>query len=136
MRLDHVNVRCSRLDETVRFLERLVGLKRGWRPAFPFPGAWLYDDSGRAVVHLGQVGDELGPAGAVDHIAFYFDDLPAQLARQTSLGFPAELRDVPGTSIRQCFVPGPDGLIVEIQGPAQAASDRAAAPVSDRGVGA
>jgi catechol 2,3-dioxygenase-like lactoylglutathione lyase family enzyme len=123
MRLDHVNVRCSRLDETVQFLERLVGLKRGWRPAFPFPGAWLYDDSGRAVVHLGQAGGEPGPAGAVDHIAFYFDDLAAQLTRQTSQGFPVELRAVPGTSIRQCFVTGPDGLIVEIQGPAPTASD-------------
>lgn len=120
MRLDHVNVRCTNLDETTLFLERLVGLKPGRRPPFPFPGAWLYDDTGRAVVHLLQARGEIGPAGAVDHIAFYFDDLAAQVARQVSLGYPAALQDVPGTSIRQCFVPGPDGLLVEIQGPSSA----------------
>lgn len=118
MRLDHVNVRCTHLEETVRFLEGLVGLKRGWRPAFAFPGVWLYDDSGRAVVHLLQANGDPGPAGAVDHIAFYFDDLAPQVARQASLGYPADLQEVPGTSIRQCFVAGPDGLVVEIQGPA------------------
>lgn len=117
MRLDHVNVRCTELETTARFFEELVGLKPGWRPAFAFPGVWLYDDSGRAVVHLLQAGDEVGPPGSVDHIAFYFDDLAAQVAHQVACGYPAQLRDVPGTLIRQCFVPGPDGLLVEIQGP-------------------
>ena len=120
MRLNPVNVRCTDLEETVRFLESLPGLKVGWRPPFPFPGAWLYDDTGRAVVHLLQASAAPGPAGAVDHVAFYFDDLDAQVARQVSLGYPAALKDVPGMSIRQCFVPGPDGLLVEIQGPTTA----------------
>jgi catechol 2,3-dioxygenase-like lactoylglutathione lyase family enzyme len=40
--LDHVTLRTHDLDGTCAFLEALLGLKPGYRPDFPFPGAWLY----------------------------------------------------------------------------------------------
>ena len=117
MRLDHVNVRCTDLDTTRAFFESAVGLKPGWRPPFVFPGYWLVDGDGRAVVHLIGARSELGPAGAVDHVAFRYDDLTPQLAHLRERGHAFELRLVPETDIHQCFVMGPDGLQIEFQGP-------------------
>ncbi len=117
MRLDHVNVRCTDLAATADFFHATVGLTIGARPPFAFPGHWLYDASGRAVIHLLGAPKELGPLGAVDHVAFYFDDFDAQLRHLQSLGHTPTVMPVPGTPISQCFVMGPDGLQIEFQGP-------------------
>ncbi|NQW11736.1 MAG: VOC family protein [Alphaproteobacteria bacterium] len=50
-KLDHVNVRTHDLDRAIEFYGRVLDLKPGSRPAFPFPGAWLYCGD-QAVVHL------------------------------------------------------------------------------------
>jgi catechol 2,3-dioxygenase-like lactoylglutathione lyase family enzyme len=117
MHLDHVNVRCSDVQATAAFFEAAVGLRSGPRPPFPVPGAWLYDDSGRAVVHLLRAPGPLGDLGPVDHVAFRYDDLGPQLQRLAGQGFRCTPVVVPGTAVYQCFVLGPDGLQVEFQGP-------------------
>lgn len=116
MRLDHVNVRCTDVQATSDFLQSVVGLRPGARPPFAFPGAWLYDETGRAVVHLIAAQTALGAAGAVDHIAFRYDDLGVQLMHLAALGHRCATVPVPGTDIRQCFLIGPDGLQIEFQG--------------------
>jgi catechol 2,3-dioxygenase-like lactoylglutathione lyase family enzyme len=121
MRLDHVNVRCSDLQATAAFFESVVGLKAGWRPPFSIPGLWLYDETGRAVVHLLLAATPLGDVGAVDHVAFRYDDLGPQLQHLASLGHRCETVQVPGTSIHQCFLLGPDRLQIEFQGELRAA---------------
>jgi len=55
-RLDHFTLRTRRLDETTAFFVDVLGLHIGPRPAFPFPGAWLYLDD-RPVVHLAEATD-------------------------------------------------------------------------------
>ena len=42
--LDHFNIRTRKLDETVRFYEDILGLEKGARPNFAFPGAWMYSE--------------------------------------------------------------------------------------------
>jgi catechol 2,3-dioxygenase-like lactoylglutathione lyase family enzyme len=116
MRLDHVNIRCSDLQAMSEFLRSTVGLSVGARPAFAFPGYWLYDNTGRAVVHLIEARHAPGDAGAVDHVAFRYDDLAAQLRHLASLGHRCEPKVVPGTDIHQCFLIGPDGVQIEFQG--------------------
>ena len=49
--LDHVNLRTAHLEEMCAFYCEVLGLERGPRPPFPFPGAWLYC-GGRPCVHL------------------------------------------------------------------------------------
>jgi catechol 2,3-dioxygenase-like lactoylglutathione lyase family enzyme len=49
--LDHFNIRTRNLADTVRFYEEVLGLEKGARPNFAFPGAWMYSE-GKAVVHL------------------------------------------------------------------------------------
>jgi catechol 2,3-dioxygenase-like lactoylglutathione lyase family enzyme len=116
MLLDHVNVRCSDLQATAEFFASVVGLKAGPRPPFSIPGVWLYDTSGRAVVHLLVAPSPLGDVGPVDHVAFRFDDLGQQLQHLAGLGYRCAPTQVPGTAVHQCFVMGPDGLQVEFQG--------------------
>jgi catechol 2,3-dioxygenase-like lactoylglutathione lyase family enzyme len=116
VQLNHVNIRAQDLAATVAFYTEAIGLKEGWRPAFDFPGAWLYDDA-RPVVHLvlggGQADDVV-----VDHVAFAVDALDPVLARLDALNLrTTPPRPVPGTDIRQCFLKDPNGVTVELQGP-------------------
>ena len=59
MKLDHVNVRTASVELMRAWYVRVLGLKDGWRPPFPFPGAWLYAGND-PIVHL--VGVERTPA--------------------------------------------------------------------------
>ena len=42
--LDHFNIRTRKLADTVRFYEDILGLEKGARPNFAFPGAWMYSE--------------------------------------------------------------------------------------------
>ena len=112
--LDHVTIVTSDLERATAFYVDVLGLSEGDRPAFDFPGAWLY--CGQApVLHLvARKGSPSGPTGAIDHIAFRasgFDAFKIRLA-QHDISF--DERHVPGTSLHQIFVTDPDGVKVEI----------------------
>lgn len=72
-KLDHVNIWTTRLDHLITWYSEVLGLKSGFRPNFPFPGAWMYAGD-QAVVHLvGQ--DEPANVGSevklkLEHFAF------------------------------------------------------------------
>ncbi|MFQ5764742.1 MAG: VOC family protein [Rhodospirillales bacterium] len=127
MRLDHVTLRTDDLDEMKDFFTEVLGLSVGDRPAFQFPGYWLYG-GGKPIVHLIQ-GDTApqGPGtgkdadtGAVDHIAFQGDDYDALIQRLDALGRDHTARTQTGGGARQVFVKGPLGLVVEINFPPEA----------------
>ena len=71
--LDHFNIRTRNLADTVRFYEDILGLEKGARPDFAFPGAWMYSE-GKAVVHLVDISKTEEPqkpdSGVVHHVAF------------------------------------------------------------------
>ena len=71
--LDHFNIRTRNLADTVRFYEDVLGLEKGARPNFAFPGAWMYSE-GKAVVHLVDISKTDEPqkpdSGVVHHVAF------------------------------------------------------------------
>ena len=78
--LDHFNIRTRKLDDTVRFYEDVLGLEKGARPNFAFPGAWMYSE-GKAVVHLVDISKTDEPqkpdSGVVHHVAFISRGSPA-----------------------------------------------------------
>jgi catechol 2,3-dioxygenase-like lactoylglutathione lyase family enzyme len=116
--LDHVNIQTTDLEKSCWFYETILGMKVGWRPDFPFPGAWLYVDS-RPVVHLiGRDPDDPdAPArnsGTIDHVAFAGQGFLELVKRIEREAIPYDVRDVPGLQQRQLFMRDPNNVKVEI----------------------
>ena len=94
--LDHFNIRTRKLGDTVRFYEDILGLEKGARPNFAFPGAWMYSE-GKAVVHLVDISRTDEPqkpdSGVVHHVAFIsrgFADMQQRLeGKGVQVRFPA-----------------------------------------------
>ena len=101
--LDHFNIRTRKLGETVRFYEEVLGLKKGDRPNFAFPGAWMYSE-GKPVVHLvifRRPNEQQKPdSGVVHHVAFASRDFAGMKQRLKSKGLPFDVRAGAG---RRCL---------------------------------
>jgi catechol 2,3-dioxygenase-like lactoylglutathione lyase family enzyme len=133
--LDHFNIRTRKLAETVRFYEDVLGLEKGARPNFAFPGAWMYSE-GKPVVHLVDISMTDEPqkpdSGVVHHVAFASRDFGGMKDRLQTKGMPFEARQVPGGDLWQIFVYDPNGVMIELnyeaareqgKGPAARADD-------------
>ncbi|GAC1341067.1 MAG: VOC family protein [Acetobacteraceae bacterium] len=138
-KLDHYSIRTPRLDETKRFYSDIMGMQEGPRPAFPFPGAWMYIGE-TAMVHLVgydpadteglkyYLGDKPvsdGGTGTIDHVAFVASDLAGVKARIERAGLPFRERTVPNMDLHQVFVDDPNGVTLELN---FKGSEAAAAP--------
>jgi catechol 2,3-dioxygenase-like lactoylglutathione lyase family enzyme len=100
----------------------VLGLTEGWRPDFPFGGAWLYAGTG-AVVHLVELPQARGPSreAALDHFAFSIDDYDGTLERLKAHGLRYQAVDIPNTPIRQINIRDLNGVNIELNyRPAQA----------------
>jgi len=131
-RLDHYSIRTTRLAETERFYTDVLGLEAGPRPAFKFPGTWLYN-GGQAVVHVVGIDrdnpqpliDYLGEkaladadeTGSIDHIAFVAADIAGMKARFTAANCAFRERLVPSLNLAQLFVEDPNGVTIELNFP-------------------
>ena len=112
--LDHVNIRTARLAELTSFYSEVLGLAPGVRPAFRFPGAWLYCGE-RAAVHLIEVAEPpQEPDPRIEHFAFRAEGLAGFLARLRANGVAYHTAVVPDMEIRQVHIRDPDGNHVEI----------------------
>jgi catechol 2,3-dioxygenase-like lactoylglutathione lyase family enzyme len=115
--LDHFNIRTRKLAETVRFYEDVLGLEKGARPNFAFPGAWMYSE-GKPVVHLVDISMTDEPqkpdSGVVHHVAFASRDFGGMKDRLQTKGMPFEARQVPGGDLWQIFVYDPNGVMIEL----------------------
>ena len=115
--LDHFNIRTRRLADTVRFYEEVLGLEKGARPNFAFPGAWMYSE-GKPVVHLVDISATSEPqkpdSGCVHHVAFVSRGFDAMRQRLTSKGMQFDARQVPGGDLWQIFVNDPNGVMIEL----------------------
>jgi catechol 2,3-dioxygenase-like lactoylglutathione lyase family enzyme len=133
--LDHFNIRTRKLDDTVRFYEDILGLEKGARPNFAFPGAWMYSE-GKAVVHLVDISrtDEAQKpdSGVVHHVAFASRGFADMQQRLESKGFKYESRQVPGGDLWQIFVDDPNGVMIELNYEAAKEQGVAAAPAEVR----
>ena len=136
--LNHFSIRTVDLDACERFYCGLLGLKKGPRPPFPFPGLWLYagetDRYDNAAVHIigidrndpeglkKYLGDRdetsLAGSGAVDHVAFFATGLRETLERLKSNGIEGRERTVPVLGLHQVFIDDPNGIVVELNFPA------------------
>lgn len=136
--LNHYSIRTTDLAAAEMFYTKVLGLAAGPRPAFPFPGIWMYngsnDNVANAVVHIigidnsdpdglkKYLGDRdessLHGTGAVDHIAFFATGLEAMRQHLKAIGVPCRERTTPSIGLHQLFVDDPCGLVVELNYPA------------------
>ena len=116
---NHFNLRApARLAEALRdFYVDVVGLEVGWRPAFNFPGWWLYVGE-QAVVHLVALPDArteaVARSGTFDHVAFACSGLAQTEARLRDQAVTYRKVLVPGTTQVQLFLTDPSGNGVEL----------------------
>jgi catechol 2,3-dioxygenase-like lactoylglutathione lyase family enzyme len=115
--LDHFNIRTRKLDDTVRFYQDILGLTKGDRPNFAFPGAWMYSE-GKPVVHLVDISptqeQQKPDSGVVHHVAFASRDFAGMKQRLQSKGTKFDVRQVPGGDLWQIFVNDPNGVMIEL----------------------
>ncbi len=132
--LDHFNIRTRKLAETVRFYEDVLGLEKGARPNFAFPGAWMYSE-GKPVVHLVDISATDEPqkpdSGVVHHVAFVSRGFDGMAQRLKSKDMEYDARQVPGGELWQIFVRDPNGVMIELN--YDAAGERGAAPTENAG---
>ena len=136
--LNHFSIRSLEIEKTTDFYSKLLGLKVGPRPEFPFPGIWLYngDDSSwsNAVLHLIAIDkndpnglkkylgerdpSSLHGSGAVDHIAFFATGLEEKIVLLKQLKVPYRERTVPVIGLHQIFLDDPNDIVIELNYPA------------------
>jgi len=114
--LDHCSIRTVKLEETRDFYVNMLGMVDGDRPDFPFPGAWLPEDSSGLASYLGgEVGaDALTGSGAFDHIAFRAKDPELLMSRLKGNGYEYRERDIPSMNLFQVFIEDPNGVTIEL----------------------
>ncbi|MGA9912266.1 MAG: hypothetical protein WBR17_06980 [Paraburkholderia sp.] len=116
-KIHHFTIRCvpDDLPTLLDFYSKYFQLTPGPRPAFPFPGHWLYCD-GQPIVHVAGCLDEKGveTTGPLDHISFRAHGLEKtrEFFRAEGLSF-AEL-PVEGWPLHQLFLYDPNGLKLEL----------------------
>lgn len=136
-KLAHYAIRTDDLESSRRFYKEVLHFREGFRPPFPFPGAWLYlgeDEADYGVVHLigldaeaeglkAYLGDRPDPrgTGVVDHIAFLADGWAELRTRCRRLGVEYSERRVPLLRLHQVFIADPSGVVVELNFPADEA---------------
>jgi catechol 2,3-dioxygenase-like lactoylglutathione lyase family enzyme len=135
-KLAHYSIRTMDLEKSCLFYERILGFKRGYRPPFDFPGAWLYkggDEADFGTVHIigfdpdnpagltAYLGDKALPAsgtGTVDHIAFLATGVEDIWKTLQAEGVAWRDRTVPSLGLHQVFIEDPSGVTIELNFPA------------------
>jgi catechol 2,3-dioxygenase-like lactoylglutathione lyase family enzyme len=122
--LDHVNIITADLEGTVRFYTELLELEpRDGPPPLTHENArWMYDESGRAILHINtlecpraydrEVG--AGPTGALHHVALRCSGYEEVRARLSRRGIDHQVNDVGTVALRQIFVLDPNQVLLEL----------------------
>lgn len=115
--LDHINIRTTKLREMVSWYTDVLGLSSGWRPSFPFDGAWMYANE-KAIVHLVEIADPPAVGAEVDlkleHFALKATDISAFEANLKALGLDFRKTALPETKEVAFNIWDPDGNHIHV----------------------
>jgi catechol 2,3-dioxygenase-like lactoylglutathione lyase family enzyme len=123
--LDHVNIITDRLDETAEFYADLLDLKRrdAPPPLTPQTATWMFDDGGRAIIHINSVDceraydREVQPGaltGALHHVALKCQGYDTVIERLTKRGADYQTNLVAAIGLRQIFTADPNNVLLEL----------------------
>ncbi len=123
--LDHVNIITDDLDRAARFYADVFGLDRrnGPQPLTPQIAQWMFDDAGRAIIHLNTQDAPKAYArptpngsetGAIHHVALRCAGHAEMCARLEAHGLDHRHNHVTAINLRQIFVQDPNGVLFEL----------------------
>jgi len=123
--LDHVNIVTNDLPGTAEFYADLLGLEArdGPPPSRRDDVIWMYDDSGRPILHLNRVGafrpldrdsKPEATSGAVHHVALRCEGHAEMVERLEARGLEHAHNDVRSINLKQIFVVDPNGVMLEL----------------------
>jgi len=123
--IDHVNVLTDDLDKTANFYADVLGLKRGESvgAAMGYKGAWMFDDAGFPIVHIGLKTPERdygpdhivgAPTGALHHVAFRCSGFESAKERLAGLGLAFNAMERPEVTFRQITLKDPNNINLEL----------------------
>ena len=116
-RLDHANLRTTRLNEMIEWYGRVLDMPTGDRPPFSFPGAWCYRH-GKALVHLVGVEQEGCTENLkLEHFAFSATGLKEFLEHLDKHSETTRVGRLPGFEMVQVNIWDPDGNHIHVDFP-------------------
>jgi catechol 2,3-dioxygenase-like lactoylglutathione lyase family enzyme len=122
--LDHFNVITGDLDATAAFYADILSLDRRDGPPGlpPHQVQWMYDNAGRAIVHINSIdcpraydrAVSPGPTGALHHIALNCSGFDAMIARLDTRGIGRQVNRIESVGLRQIFIHDPNDVVLEL----------------------
>ena len=122
--LDHVNIITSDLEGTARFYAELLDLEpRDGPPPLTHANArWMYDEAGRAVIHINSLDCpraydrevRAGPTGALHHVALRCSGYQELCSRLKKRGLEHRINEVTAIGLKQIFVLDPNQVLLEL----------------------
>ncbi|MSO69999.1 MAG: hypothetical protein EXQ98_06970 [Alphaproteobacteria bacterium] len=129
-RFEHVLLLSDRPKETRDFYVKVLGLKDGYRPPFPFPGYWLYLGTTPCIHLAGKMANagqqyyleqrdlsNSNGTGPIDHLAFVASDLKGTLRKLKRQKLELRERLVPEQKMVQVFFKDPNDITIELNFP-------------------
>lgn len=122
--LDHVNIITPDLHGSARFYAEVFGLqvRDGPPPLTRDQVQWMYDDAGRAIIHINSLDCPRtferevtrGPTGALHHVALRCSGHAEVTERLEARGLEHAHNLVTSIGLRQIFVKDPNDVLLEL----------------------
>ena len=112
--INHVNIRTTDVAASSRFYVDVLDFKfREGQPVMGRQPNWLYDKSGRPIIHLRIMEAESASTGPIDHVALDCDGLSSVIERLKARNMAFNVASLqPGVTL--VFVKDPHGVMLEL----------------------
>ena len=119
-KLDHVNIRTTRLDVMINWYTEVLGMSIGYRPDFSFAGAWMYAGD-NSPVHLIKIDGEQGIGSEaklkLEHFAFSASGGKEFEGKLSKRNESYKKIDIPSIGLYQINLWDPDGNHIHVDFP-------------------
>jgi catechol 2,3-dioxygenase-like lactoylglutathione lyase family enzyme len=112
--INHVNIRTTDVAASARFYVELLDFKfREGPQVMGQQPNWLYDNSGRPIIHLRVMAPDSESTGPIDHVALDCEGLSSMLDRLKARDIQFTVANVrPGLTL--VFIKDPHGVALEL----------------------